>query len=50
MQFVGNDGLTVRELESLARTPTNLDGMRRWGYITIETSGRKACRCEIFRA
>ena len=36
MRFVDRDGLTVRELERLARTGTNLDGMRRWGYITIE--------------
>ena len=28
--------MTVRELERLARTATNLDGMRRWGYITID--------------
>lgn len=41
MQFVGDDGLTVRELESLARTATNLDGMRRWGYITVETSTKR---------
>jgi DNA-binding MarR family transcriptional regulator len=36
MQFVREEGVTVRELQSLARTGTNLDGMRRWGYITIE--------------
>jgi DNA-binding MarR family transcriptional regulator len=41
MRFVDDDGLTVRELESLARTPTNLDGMRRWGYITIEASTKR---------
>ncbi len=35
MCFVGMEGVTVRELERLARTGTNLDGMRRWGYITI---------------
>jgi DNA-binding MarR family transcriptional regulator len=32
--------LTVAELERRARTPTNLDGMRRWGYITIDGVGR----------
>jgi DNA-binding MarR family transcriptional regulator len=36
MRFVGEEGLTVRELERLARTKTNLDGMRRWGYLSIE--------------
>jgi DNA-binding MarR family transcriptional regulator len=35
MQFVGEDGVTVGELEQLARTPTNLDGMQRWGYIYL---------------
>ncbi len=29
-------GLTVDEVGHLARTPTNLDGMRRWGYVTLE--------------
>jgi hypothetical protein len=36
LQFVTPAGVTVRELERLARTPTNLDGMRRWGYLDIE--------------
>jgi hypothetical protein len=30
---VHEDGVTVRELERLARTRTNLAGMLRWGYI-----------------
>jgi DNA-binding MarR family transcriptional regulator len=34
------DELTVAELEHRARMPTNLDGMRRWGYITIDGVGR----------
>jgi hypothetical protein len=53
MQFVGQHGVTVSELELLARTKTNLDGMQRWGYIVVEpdpvggviratTKGRKA--------
>ncbi|MGI8990994.1 MAG: hypothetical protein ACR2I2_15630 [Bryobacteraceae bacterium] len=37
MQFVGEEGVTVRELRRLARTAANLDGMRRWGYITVES-------------
>jgi DNA-binding MarR family transcriptional regulator len=40
MQFVGEQGITVGELERLARTKTNLNGMQRWGYITIEGSPR----------
>jgi DNA-binding MarR family transcriptional regulator len=32
--------LTVAELERRARMSTNLDGMRRWGYITIDRTGR----------
>jgi len=35
MRFVGADGVTVRELEEFARTKTNLNGMERWGYITV---------------
>jgi DNA-binding MarR family transcriptional regulator len=34
--------VTVAELERRARMPTNLDGMRRWGYITIDGIGRVA--------
>ena len=45
MRWLPGDGLTVRELERCARTPTNLDGMRRWGYVTLTppstSSGRK---------
>jgi hypothetical protein len=36
MQFVGEKGVRVGELESLARTKTNLSGMERWGYIVVE--------------
>lgn len=36
MQFVGEEGVTVDELQRLARTGTNLEGMRRWGYIVVE--------------
>lgn len=34
------DEMTVAELQRRARMPTNLDGMRRWGYITIDGVGR----------
>lgn len=36
MRFIGEKGVTVRELERLARTTTNLNGMERWGYIFVE--------------
>ena len=35
IRFVGESGISVRELERSARTPTNLAGMQRWGYITV---------------
>jgi methyltransferase (TIGR00027 family) len=41
MRFVTDQPITVRELETLARTRTNLDGMRRWGYITIDGTARR---------
>jgi hypothetical protein len=39
MAFVGEEGISVGKLASLARTKTNLDGMRRWGYITYGPAG-----------
>jgi DNA-binding MarR family transcriptional regulator len=36
MRFVGEEGVRVGELEDLARTKTNLNGMQRWGYIVAE--------------
>ena len=41
LRFVTDQPITVGELETLARTGTNLDGMRRWGYITIDGTARK---------
>jgi methyltransferase (TIGR00027 family) len=41
LRFVGEEPMTVAELERLARTGTNLDGMRRWGYVTIDGTARK---------
>jgi DNA-binding MarR family transcriptional regulator len=35
MRYVGTDPITVGELASRARCATNLDGMRRWGYVTL---------------
>ena len=34
LRFLPDDGITVGELRDRARTRTNLDGMRRWGYVT----------------
>jgi DNA-binding MarR family transcriptional regulator len=39
MQFVGEDGVHAGELEKLARTKTNLNGMKRWGYIVVGPDG-----------
>jgi hypothetical protein len=36
LRFVGEDGITVAELTRRARTGTNLPGMLRWGYISVE--------------
>jgi DNA-binding MarR family transcriptional regulator len=36
MRFVGEGGITVAELIQRARTGTNLPGMLRWGYISVE--------------
>lgn len=36
MQFVSEEGITAGELVRRARTKTNLAGMHRWGYISVE--------------
>ena len=41
MRHVTGEPITVGDLEARARTGTNLDGMRRWGYITIDGTARK---------
>ncbi len=41
LRFVSDEPVTVGELQALARTGTNLDGMRRWGYITIDGKAKK---------
>lgn len=38
LRWVPEQGRTVREVERLARTQTNWDGMRRWGHIRFEPS------------
>jgi hypothetical protein len=37
MQYVTDEPMLVSELEKQARTSTNLDGMRRWGYVFLES-------------
>ena len=44
LRFVTGEPVTVGELETLARTGTNLDGMRRWGYITVDGSAERTYR------
>jgi hypothetical protein len=36
MRYVGAEPITLGEVAGLARSLTNLDGMRRWGYITVD--------------
>ena len=36
MPYVTDEGITARDLERLARTKTNLNGMVRWGYVYLE--------------
>jgi len=38
LRFLPDEGITVAGLRDLARTGTNLDGMRRWGYLTFAPS------------
>ena len=50
MRFVTDEGISVGELESLARTPTNWNGMERWGYIVVATgSGRQPAKAAPLR-
>src|SRR6202020_2712997 len=37
MQYVTGEPMLVTELEQRARTGTNLGGMRRWGYVVLES-------------
>jgi len=41
MRYVTGDPITVADLEARSRTPTNLDGMRRWGYVTIDGTAKR---------
>ena len=39
LKWLPDEGLSLRELERRARTHTNVDGMRRWGWITVRPDG-----------
>jgi len=39
LEWLPDEGLSIRELEARARTHTNVDGMRRWGLITVRPDG-----------
>jgi len=41
MRYLAGEPMTAGELEARARTRTNLDGMRRWDYLTIDGTARK---------
>jgi hypothetical protein len=51
MRFLRPEGMTVRELEQLARTRTNLPGLQRWGYLVVEpgrsTSGSRTLAADL---
>lgn len=40
MRYLPEDGLAVTELTCAARAEPQLDGMRRWGYVTLEPGRR----------
>jgi hypothetical protein len=44
LRFVGDQPLTTKELTRVARTHTNLRGMQRWGYITVDPAPPKLIR------
>jgi len=44
MRYVPDDGVTVAELARLARTSTNIRGMRRWGYLRVEPAAGPGSR------
>jgi hypothetical protein len=41
MEWLPAEGLTVAELTAAARTETDLNGMVRWGYVTVEGDGQR---------
>ena len=52
VRLVPDAGITVAGLRRLARTGTNLDGMRRWGYVTFSPApgrGRRPRASAVLR-
>lgn len=51
MQHLGDGPIPLPELERRARTPTNLHGMQRWGYISVTNeAGARPSRPQPRRA
>jgi hypothetical protein len=45
LRFLGDTPISLRELEAASRSETNLDGMRRWGYIRLHAPpGKRASK------
>ena len=44
MKYVGEEPVSAKELALRARTNTNLRGMQRWGYITVDPTPPKLIR------
>jgi len=44
LQFVAAGELSLAEVEARAGTKTNWDGMRRWGYVTLDGAGARGSR------
>jgi hypothetical protein len=40
LRWIADEGTTVGEVRRRARTGTNLDGVRRWGFVTVDGHGR----------
>lgn len=52
LRFLGEDGASIADLERRTGLPTNVDGMRRWRWVTLDPpprSGRRAPRSTILR-
>lgn len=50
MRYVGEEPVGVKELERLARTKTNLNGMIRWGYVTLDAKKQLHATAKGLRA
>lgn len=50
MRYVDDTGLSVTELENLARTQTNLNGMIRWRYVSQEPAATGSPQVLVLKA